>query len=105
MLPPHEVERLASRLNDVKTWQTQLHICQSIRYITVPKKSEQSIENWLKKILEARRPFLRAWSVDAYCRSFGGSPQKTKLLLERMEKDEAASVRARVRNLKREFSL
>lgn len=105
VLPPPDVERLASRLSEVQAWQAQLHICQSIRYLLVPKKSAQSIEKWLKKVLETRRPFLRAWSVDAYCRLHGSSSKKTKFLLDRMEEDEAASVRARVRNLRREFEI
>lgn len=105
VLSPQDIERLASQVSGVKTWQTQLHICQSIRYLKVPKQVEQNIENWLTKLLDTRRPFLRAWSVDAYCRLLGGNSHKTKSLLERMEKDEAASVRARVRNLKHEFGV
>lgn len=105
VLPPQDVERLAERLNEVKAWQAQLHICQLIRYLKVPEKSEQSFETWLETMLDARRPFLRAWSVDAYCRLCGGNSQKTMSLLDRMKEDEAASVRARVRNLKREFNI
>lgn len=103
VLSSQNVEQLTSRLSDVTAWQAQLHICQSIQYLVVPQELELQIELWLKSLLGAPRPFLRAWSVDALCRLRGGSSPKTKILLDEMETDVAASVRARVCNLKREF--
>ena len=52
--------------------------------------------------LNAPRPFLRAWALNALCH-LQGSGAETAALLIRMEADAAASVRARVRNLRRVF--
>lgn len=82
VLPPQDIDRLASRLSEVTAWQAKLHICQSMRYLLVPKKSKQVIEDWLKTMFDAQKPFLRAWSIDAYCRLCGGSSQKSKSLLD-----------------------
>jgi hypothetical protein len=86
----------------VTAWQSQLHICQSISYVTVPADLSPDLERWLRPLLDAPRPFLRAWAVDAMCRVYGAS-RKVTALLKKMETDDAASVRARVRNLSREF--
>lgn len=102
-LSRQDVNLLIFGLKAVTTWQAQLHICQSIQYLAVPQESAPDLEQWLEALLEAKRPLLRAWSVDALCRVRGSSSPKTKTLLEQMETDDAGSVRARIRNLKREF--
>ncbi len=100
---PQDVKRLVVGLKGVTAWQAQLHICQSIKHITVPQELALELERWLSALLDAPRPFLRAWALDAVCQLRGASP-KTKALLAQMETDDAASVRARVRNLKRAFT-
>lgn len=103
VLSQRDVNLLVLGLKTVTAWQAQLHICQSIRYFTVPQELESNLEHWLEPLLNAKRPLLRAWSVDAMCRVRGAYSPKTKALLDRMEADDAGSVRARIRNLKREF--
>ncbi|SFA84529.1 hypothetical protein SAMN05421688_1097 [Poseidonocella pacifica] len=97
-----DVERLVGGLGDITAWQAQLHVCQSMGYISVSGEAALTLECWLTALLDAPRPFLRAWAVDALCRLRPASSD-THALLKRMETDEAASVRARVRNLKAEF--
>lgn len=101
-LSRHDVGRLVRELEGVTAWQAQLHICQSVGHISVPEALVPDLESWLLQLLDAPRPFLRAWTVDAVCRLWGGS-SKTDAVLAQMQSDQAASVRARVRNLKREF--
>ena len=101
-LSPQDVLQLASRLDHVTAWQAQLHICQSLRHVAVPEEAVSVLEEWLTALLNAPRPFLRAWAVDGLCRLRGASVE-TDALLEKMGEDKAASVRARVRNLKRSF--
>jgi len=97
-----DILRLVSSIDDITAWQAQLHICQSISHIAVPEEAVPAVEVWLETLLSAPRPFLRAWAIDALCHVRGASG-KTDALLKRMENDKAASVRARVRNLKRVF--
>lgn len=103
-LSPHDVQRLIRALDGVTAWQAQLHICQSLRYIPVQQDQTGELETWLNGMLDAPRPFLRAWAVDALCKVHGPSAQTMALLLQ-METDKAASVRARVRNLKKDLGI
>lgn len=98
-----DTKRLITSLTRITAWQAQLHICQSLSRITVPKAQQPDLEKWLAPLLTAKRPFLRAWSADALSRLWGASPE-TDALLTRMETDSAGSVRARIRALRREFS-
>lgn len=102
VLAQKDADRLVRGLERIGAWQAQLHVCQSIVHMTVHTELAPVMESWLTSLLDTPRPFLRAWASDALCRLRGASPQ-TAALLERMELDDAASVRARVRNLKREF--
>ncbi|MBT8459286.1 MAG: hypothetical protein HKP37_06460 [Boseongicola sp.] len=102
-LAVQEVHRLLSSLTDIVTWQAQLHICQSLRHLSVPPELLPDLISWLTPLLEAKRPFLRTWSMDALCSLWGTSPD-TDALLTRMETDDAASVLARARALRREFA-
>ena len=101
---PHDIRRLVGGLDDVTAWQAQLHVCQSIRHVAVPREAEPILEQWVTTLLDAPRPLLRAWALDALCQQRGATSE-TKSLLKRMEADKAASVRARVRNLMAEFGV
>jgi len=97
-----QIETLIEALLRVTDWAAQLHICQSLRFLTVPEHAAESVADWLTGLLASKRPFLRAWSLDAlgalaevhkeYAQSFNAA-------LHRAQCDEAASVRARARNL------
>ena len=102
-LSEEDVSRLIKGLDGVTAWQAQLHICQCIAHISVPPKATPGLETWLRALLDAQRPFVRAWALDALCRLLGAS-SKTRFLLNQMESDKAASVRARVRNLRATFA-
>lgn len=101
-LTPQDIERLIEGLDNITAWQAQLHVCQIVCRISVPKEAALTLGRWLTALLEAPRPFLRAWAVDALCRLQPTFLDRTALL-RRMQTDEAASVRARVRNLLVEF--
>ncbi|WP_377192932.1 hypothetical protein [Ruegeria meonggei] len=99
---PQDVERLVVGLDEVTAWQAQLHICQSLVHMSVPQKVEPILKQWLNSLLDAPRPFVRAWAVDAMCRLCDKHSDRWTLL-ELMSEDKAASVRSRVRNLMTEF--
>jgi len=83
-------------------WDVQLHICQCVQYLTIPTGSAAEFAVWLEPLLGHRRPFLRAWSLDALFRlSQQHSAYRSDFdaALAVAEQDEAASVRARARKL------
>lgn len=95
-----QIAALVEALPAIKAWQAQLHLCQSIAMLEVPPACRLRLAAWLRDRIGANRPFLRAWALDALYRIEGPTDQM-RSLLDRMATDEAASVRARVRGLRR----
>ena len=87
-------------------WSTQLHLCQSMRYLDLSGNGvsgpvASSLWAWVEPLLTHKRPFLRAWSLDALAhlaREHKAYQADFEQALQRASKDEAASVRARARD-------
>jgi ribosomal protein S18 acetylase RimI-like enzyme len=90
--------RLIEQLGSLKAWQAKLHICQTVSHLDLQETAREGLRGWLTPLLDAERPFLRAWALDALCHLPG---TRVDALLRRMAEDSSASVRARVRNLRR----
>lgn len=91
---------LLDRLDDITTWQAQLHVCQSVRHLDVPARQSDAFADWLTPLLRSDRPFLRAWSMDALQRLAAGNAElkaRAAAALDAAEQDPKASVRARAR--------
>ncbi len=103
-LTPEETEVLFSSLNVIETWPAQLHICQSFAYLDIPAPAAVGAANWLDGLLRHRRPFLRAWSMNAYQHLAIQHPSleaPADVALVEAERDEAASVKARARHARK----
>jgi hypothetical protein len=104
LLTPDQCVKLAGRLTGLTTWDAQLHICQSARLLPYPDDVADHLLAFARPLLASPRPFLRAWSLDLLCylaeRDHGISAE-AEAALAHAEKDPAASVRARARNLRK----
>jgi len=97
-----QISRVLSRIDQVQSWAAQLHICQITQYLIISIEDAGHLVNWLQPLLTHSRPFLRAWSLDAFFRISIQHPEFTQRVQECLctaTSDPAASVRARVRNL------
>lgn len=106
LLSVSQTRSFLSAVPKVSSWQAQLHICQSIRYLSLPRSDILQIIDWLKPLLHHKRPFLRAWSLDAIVAIAQSHPNYRDLAVEALanaEQDDAASVRARARSLLKPF--
>ncbi len=83
-------------------WAAKLHLCQSAQYLTFSEADARTFAAFARSLLDHKRPFLRAWSLDALChlaaqhdafRAVAGAA------LKKAAKDPAASVKARARNI------
>jgi len=96
--------RLARQLDMLEGWQAVLHILQTIRSLDIqPDQAEIWVE-FSNRHLNHKRPFLRAWSLDALCalaHRHQAFRKRALAALEIADQDPAASVRARARNLRR----
>lgn len=101
-LTAEQVRALCDQLGALPTWGAKLHVCQSLRYLDVPPDDATKLADWVKPLLSHRRPFVRAWSLDALFRLAQQHPiyaADFEAALAAAEQDEAASVRARARHL------
>lgn len=97
-----QTETLILGINAVRDWSAQLHLCQSIRFLTVTEPLAEPLVSWLEPLLAHPRPFLRAWSLDALCHVAKHNARfmtKAQHALETARADPAASVKARARNI------
>lgn len=103
-LTPATTAVLFANLNEAKTWQAQLHLCQSFAYLEIPAPAAANTADWLDGLLRHKRPFLRAWSMDAYQHLGKQHPrleERAEVALTHAEQDEAASVKARARHARK----
>ncbi|MEL7447354.1 MAG: hypothetical protein AAGK02_16370, partial [Pseudomonadota bacterium] len=78
-------------------------VCQSIRYLAIPAGHAQLVARLLAPLLNHRRPFLRAWALDALdwvARVEPGLRGQVSAAMDEAERDDAASVRARAKAIR-----
>ena len=101
-LTPRLVDGLIAQTNVLTSWAAQLHICQSLRLIPLDADQALVLAEWLRPLLGSEKPFVRAWSLDAFlhvCTLLPSHAGEGRMALEAALNDPAASVRARARNL------
>ena len=95
---------LLAQAERITGWTAMLHLCQSVRRLTIAEAEVEALVDWLRPLLSHPRPFLRAWSLDALCAVGEQWPrfaQQAWDALASASDDHAESVRARARNLAR----
>lgn len=99
--------QLLERLADIRAWAACLHLCQLVRYLDLSSVSSGKIVIWAENLCTHDRPFVRAWALDALCfasNTVSSFQALAKKRFEHAESDPKASVRARARHLKTEFT-
>lgn len=59
------LQKLVDSLDDLSHWSAQLHVCQSIRHLELGAAEASHLADWLATMLKHKRPFIRAWALDA----------------------------------------
>ena len=97
------VGQLGGILEKLSDWEGQLHVCQCVRFLSVPQRNTGQFARFLRSCMNSEIKFLRAWAYDAFFRLGQQHPrfaEEVQLLLDQAARDPAPSVRARVRNLR-----
>ncbi|MGB0911380.1 MAG: hypothetical protein ACPGYT_13540 [Nitrospirales bacterium] len=106
-LEPSEVKAFCLLIPHLKGWETKLHVLQCIPYMSIPKTQKKKVETFLRKCLVDDAKFVRAWAYNGFYELAVQYPQyqgETKGLFEVAMRNEAASVKARIRNImKKDF--
>ncbi|MFH1303970.1 MAG: hypothetical protein ABIK07_23185 [Planctomycetota bacterium] len=102
VLTAADVKRVFQSLPDLVEWETSLHLLQSLSYLTIGKRDVKQVEAFLRRCLASDNKFVRAWAYNGFYELSLQHPlfqAETDQLLEQALEDEAASVKARVRNI------
>lgn len=103
-LSKSQTDRLVAAAPKTESWQAQLHLCQTIGRCALTPAHAKKLSEWLGPLLSHKRPFLRAWSLDALSALAATDPSlsdRYKTAMAAALNDSAASVRARARNIER----
>ena len=89
------------------TWQTQLHICQTLQYLSLENAICDDTADWLKALTSHKRPFLRAWALDGLSTialQHSRFLHAAEFALGKAQDDPSATVRARARAVQRKLA-
>jgi len=97
-----QIIKIYSSLNQLKHWQAKLHILQSMPFMPIAEAEAQHVYHFLKRTLCDQNKFIRAWSYNGFyelSRQHAEYLVETKQYFEMAMRDEAPSVKARIRNI------
>lgn len=106
VLDRKRVAMLARSLEQLEDDWAALHVCQLIRFLEIPARNADQFSRFLERFVTSEHKFLRAWSIDGYWRLASSREiylPRALELIARGANDPAASVKARVRDLRREM--
>lgn len=101
-LSPGGSRAILGVLSDQEHWESKLHVLQCLPYLDIPEDQSAALEQFLDSCLESDKKFVRAWAYNGYNElslRFPRYREEVKLMLARASESEAASVRARIRNI------
>ena len=83
-------------------WESRLHVLQCLPYLDIPENESAGVERFLEACLEDDHKFVRAWAYNGFNElslRFPRYRERVDSMLARAGVSEAASVRARIRNI------
>ncbi len=94
-----EVLRVLPKL---KSWVAKLHVLQCLQWMPIPARYKKKLETFLRACLQEENKFVRAWAYSGFCELARQHPEyrlEAQQLCQQAASSEAASVRARIRNI------
>ncbi|MFK7778757.1 MAG: hypothetical protein QM501_11685 [Gimesia sp.] len=92
-------------LSHLEEWGSKLHLLQCLSYLTIGKSDVKILEPFLRACLEDENKFVRAWAYNGFYElALQHSQFKDEVdrMLEHGMQVEAASVKARIRNIRKD---
>ena len=100
-----QIASVFSQLDSLKNWEAKLHILQCLPYLTVSSEHRNGVEEFVRGCLSEINKFVRAWAYNAMYELACQYPElqpEAEVMFEAASEDEAASVKARVRNIQKQ---
>ena len=86
----------------LEAWESKLHLLQSLPYISISKFRKETVEHFIRACLTEKNKFVRAWAYNSFyllAKQYPEYEHEMELFLEMAMRDEAPSVKARIRNI------
>lgn len=83
-------------------WEAALHLLQLMPFLTIPEGHAEFVADQLRELVQHKVKFVRAWSIngfDVLSRQHREYDAEAEAIFAMAEQTEAASIRARVRNI------
>lgn len=100
-----QTAELIRHVDDLEHWTAILHVLQCASHWLIPSRSRKRWETFVSAQLRHSKPFVRAWAYDSFCHLARQYPEyrtRCRDLLQNVSDQEAASVKARIRNLRKD---
>lgn len=97
-----QIAKVYGSLDQLKHWEAKLHVLQSIPFMSIADAESGNVYNFLMLTLTDQNKFVRAWSYNGFyelSRYHSRYKNVTKQYFEMAMRDEAPSVKARIRNI------
>ncbi len=104
VLKDREIDHLYGALKSLHDWEAELHVLQMLPFLSIERRHKQSVEAFLRKTLVSEHKFVRAWAYNGFYElaiRFPEYLEETRQIFDLAMRDEAPSVKARIRNLKK----
>ena len=99
-----ECRSILGSLSVQQDWESKLHLLQCLPYLSIPDEDRVGLEQFLDACVRSDKKFVRAWAYSGLGELALRFPQYRETvegMLARASASETASVRARIRNLRK----
>ncbi|MDJ0757668.1 MAG: hypothetical protein QNJ45_29305 [Ardenticatenaceae bacterium] len=103
-LTPQEIEAVYHLMPQLVHWETRLHILQCIPFMPIAAAEAEIVYVFLQESLRDKVKFVRAWAYGGFFELAAQHPvyaAEAQQLLDKALTEEAASVKARIRQIMR----
>ena len=97
-----ETSTICRNLENMRCWESRLHILQCLPFLRVERTDRKRVENFLRKCLMEQNKFIRAWAYNGFYELSVQYPEyveETRQFFAIAMRDEAPSVKSRIRNI------
>ncbi len=97
-----QTAQLFAQLGELKHWASQLHVLQSLPYLTIPASQKAAVEAFVRAGLMQRKTFVRAWAYNGLYELAVRYPEyraEAEEAFVQALQEESASVKARIRRI------
>ena len=101
-LEQSQIAKIYGSLQQLQHWEAKLHVLQSIPFMPIAAAESNKVYNFLRLTLSDQNKFVRAWSYNGFYElstQHSRYLDETKQYFEMALRDEAPSVKARIRNI------